>query len=101
MVETAIVHRVSGAHPATAPLQRHATDALAHQAGHSESFLCSIFANLTADLAEALRDAWLASMIGHRQSMRLAEGSAHNRTRQALASVLKFKDDAEVSPLPL
>ncbi len=70
------------------------------QAGHSESFLCSIFANLTPDLAEALRDAWLASMIAHRQSMRLAEGSAHNRTRKALASVLKVKEDAEVLPSP-
>ena len=58
------------------------------QTGHSEWWMCSIFANLTDDLAAALRDAWLASMIYGRQANRLAEHSANNRTRRRPSTAL-------------
>ena len=67
------------------------------QAGHPESWLCSIFANLSVELAAALRDAWLASMILRRQANRLAERSAYNRMRSALLGAV---DEAEVTTLP-
>jgi hypothetical protein len=67
------------------------------QAGHPESWLCSIFANLTDDLATALRDAWLASMILLSEANLMAERSTFNRMRRAVASAI---DDVEVITLP-
>jgi hypothetical protein len=43
---------------------------------------------LSLDLEIALRSAWHATMILQNQSIRQAEGSLHNRTRQVLAAVL-------------
>jgi hypothetical protein len=63
------------------------------QAGHREEWLCSMFSNLTEDLEIALRSAWLATMIVHSQSIRHAEGSVYNRTRQAIATVLGHAAD--------
>jgi hypothetical protein len=63
------------------------------QAGHSEEWLCSIFANLTEDLEIALRSAWLATMIVHCQSMRQADRSLHTHMRQAFATVLGHAAD--------
>ena len=68
------------------------------QVGYPESWLCSIFTNLTDDLAAALRDAWLACMILRRQATRLAERSACNRMRRALVAA---DDEAEVTILTL
>ena len=68
------------------------------QAGHPESWLCSIFANLTDDLAAALRDAWLTSMILRRQATGLAEGSTYNRMCHVLSS--SAIHEAEVTTLP-
>jgi hypothetical protein len=64
------------------------------QAGHPELWLCSIFANLTDDLAAALRDAWFSSMILRRQATHQAENSAYNRMRRALVGAV---DEAEVT----
>jgi hypothetical protein len=74
-------------------LQTRSKHRIAWQAGHSEEWLCSIFANLTEDLEIALRSAWHATMIVHYQSMRQAEGSLHNRMRQAFATVLGHAAD--------
>jgi hypothetical protein len=67
------------------------------QAGHPESWLCSIFAHLSDDLAAALRDAWLASMVLRREASRLAERSAHNQTRRAVAAAAATTTPAEVA----
>jgi hypothetical protein len=63
------------------------------QAGHSEEWLCSIFANLTEDLEIALRSAWHATMIVHYQSMRQANVSLHTYMRQAFAKVIGHAAD--------
>ena len=58
------------------------------QIGYSEAWLQAIFANLSDDLALALRDAWLASMLEQRESMLIAEGSVFNVYHQSLAHVM-------------
>ncbi len=63
------------------------------QAGHSEAFLCSVFANLTDELVGALRDAWLAMMVAQRRAMRRAEDSPHNRARGAIGRVLGLQEE--------
>jgi hypothetical protein len=105
MVEAADVRRVPGFPHPTTPHQptkysgvtNAAKTSILWQAGHPESWLCSIFANLTDDLAAALRDAWLASMILLSEANLMAERSTYNRMRRVVASVI---DDVEVIALP-
>ena len=66
------------------------------QVGHSEAWLCSIFTNLSEDLALALRDAWLAVMIEQRACMLIAEASVDNRMRQAIEEALGRKEQDAV-----
>ncbi len=68
------------------------------QAGHPESWLCSIFANLTDDRVTVLRDAWLASMVLCGQANRLAERTTYNRTRRLVLGIAA--DEAEATPPP-
>jgi hypothetical protein len=58
------------------------------QEGHSEEWLCSIFANLTEDLEIALQAAWHATMVVHNQCMRQADCGMNSFPRQAIAKML-------------
>ncbi len=80
---------------ALTPQHPAATDALEHQPNQSESFLCSFSANLTEDLAEALRDAWPASTVGHRPAAvpRLGARRSGPTSRAGFAFVARFAWD--------
>ena len=65
----------------------HHLNVLNLQVGHSEAWLRAIFSCLSDDLALALRDAWMSSMIAHRASMLIAKNSVHNCMRRAFASL--------------
>jgi hypothetical protein len=57
------------------------------QAGHSEEWLCSIFASLTEELEFVIRAAWLSMKILQRKCMQIAESSIGNRFRRATSAL--------------
>ena len=71
------------------------------KAGLSEEWLCSLFGNLPEDLCDALRAAYVSSLIVHKHNMTRAETSTHNRMRYAIGSIFGRTSEAEVSQLRL
>jgi hypothetical protein len=59
------------------------------QSGFSEEWLCSIFSNLTEDLLESLRAAWLSVMIIHLHSMQQADNTAYSQYRRKMQQIMQ------------